>query len=196
MDRLRYILTLAVLFPALTCAEEPPTAEERLEQSTHTEVWNPEPKTIAPGANGNPPSDALALFDGSNLDEWETGDGDPAAWDIIAGALVVVEGAGSIRTRQNFGDIQLHLEWSTPAAVEGSGQDRGNSGVFLMSRYEIQILDSHDNRTYANGQAGSVYKQHIPLVNASRPPGAWQSFDIIFTAPRFNAEAGCRHGPE
>jgi hypothetical protein len=104
------------------------------------------------------------------------------------GAVTVAPGTGSIRTRQGFGDVQLHIEWRTPSEVVGEGQGRGNSGVFLMERYEVQVLDSHENRTYSNGQAGSIYKQHIPLVNASREPGVWQSYDIVFTAPRFDAD--------
>ena len=102
--------------------------------------------------------------------------------------MTVAPGTGSIRTRRGFGDVQLHIEWRTPAEVSGEGQGRGNSGVFLMERYELQVLDSYDNRTYSNGQAGAIYKQHIPLVNASRGPGEWQSYDIVFTAPRFAAD--------
>ncbi len=102
--------------------------------------------------------------------------------------MTVVPGAGNIRTRRRFGDLQLHIEWRTPAEVSGEGQGRGNSGIFLMERYELQVLDSYDNRTYSNGQAGAIYKQHIPMVNASREPGEWQSYDVVFTAPRFGAD--------
>ncbi len=102
--------------------------------------------------------------------------------------MTVVPGAGNIRTRRRFGDLQLHIEWRTPAEVSGEGQDRGNSGIYLMERYELQVLDSYDNRTYSNGQAGAIYKQHIPMVNASREPGEWQSYDVVFTAPRFGAD--------
>jgi len=142
-----------------------------------------EPRMVDPGP---PPSDALVLFDGTSLDAWEDEHGGPARWRLEAGAMVV-NGTGSIRTRRSFGDCQLHIEWATPARVEGEGQGRGNSGVFLMGRYEVQILDSWHNPTYFNGQAGAVYGQSPPLVNASRPPGQWQSFDIFFRAPRRDA---------
>jgi hypothetical protein len=169
-----------------------------------TEVWEPVPPVVTPGASAvirairdaagvnsfdvkvaAPPSDAVVLFDGTSLDAWQHADGTPASWRVGDGAFTVVRGAGNIETKQAFGDVQLHLEWRTPAAVEGEGQDRGNSGVFLQKRYEVQVLDSFDNRTYSNGQAASLYKQSMPLANASRPPGEWQAYDIIFTAPRF-----------
>jgi hypothetical protein len=152
-----------------------------------TEVWEPEPPVVVPGRNGAPPSDAIVLFDGSDLAAWSAEDGGDAGWRVEDGAMTVVPGTGSIRTRQGFGDVQLHIEWRTPAEVSGEGQGRGNSGIYFMQRYELQVLDSYENRTYSNGQAGAIYKQHIPLVNASRPPGAWQSYDVIFTAPRFDA---------
>ena len=152
-----------------------------------TEVWEPEPPIVTT-TDGNSPSDAIVLFDGTSADEWTSSDGGPAGWRIADGAMTVVGGAGSIRTKRGFGDVQLHIEWRTPAVVEGEGQGRGNSGVFFMERYEVQVLDSYDNRTYSNGQAGSLYKQHIPLVNASRPPGVWQTYDIVFRAPRFDTD--------
>ncbi len=152
------------------------------------EVWEPVPEVITGVINGNPPSDAIVLFDGTNLDAWErTEDGEAARWPIAGGAITVQQGVGTIRTKQAFGDIQLHVEWRPSEVVQGSGQGRGNSGIFLHSLYEVQILDSWDNSTYVNGQAGSVYKQHAPLVNASRAPGEWQSYDIIFKAPVFGA---------
>lgn len=153
-----------------------------------TEVWEPEPAVVTPGEDAAPPSDAIVLFDGSGLSVREAADGGPPGWAVADGAMTVVAGAGDIRTRQAFGDVQLHIEWRPPAEVSGEGQDRGNSGVYLMERYELQVLDSYGNRTYSNGQAGSIYKQHAPLVNASRPPGAWQTYDIIFTAPRFHPD--------
>lgn len=152
-----------------------------------TEVWEPEPAIVTPGEDAMPPSDAVVLFDGSDLSAWESDAGD-AAWRVADGAFTVVAGSGAIRTRDGFGDVQLHIEWRTPEEVVGEGQGRGNSGVFLMERYELQVLDSYDNRTYSNGQAGSIYKQSIPAVNASRPPGEWQSYDIVFIAPRFDAD--------
>ena len=151
-----------------------------------TEVWDPVPAEIEPGEAGNPPSDAIVLFDGTELSEWAGKDG-PPGWAVEDGALTVVAEAGNLTTRRAFGDVQLHLEWRSPAEVVGEGQGRGNSGVFLMGLYEVQILDSYENRTYSNGQAGSIYKQFIPLVNATRAPAEWQSYDIIFTAPRFDA---------
>jgi hypothetical protein len=170
-------------------AQEPQlTREQILERAAVTALWEPQPPIVQPGAaTGAAPSDAIVLFDGSNLDAWQALGGGPPGWHIEAGELVVAPGSGDIRTRSSFGDVQLHVEWATPAEVVGSGQGRGNSGVFLMERYEIQVLDSYDNPTYANGQAASIYKQHIPLVNASRGPGEWQSYDIIFTAPVFGA---------
>lgn len=151
-----------------------------------TEIWEPEPPVVTPGDGAAPPSDAIVLFDGSDLSAWEGDDGD-AAWEVADGAFTVAPGSGNVRTRQGFGDVQLHIEWRTPAEVVGEEQGRGNSGVFMMERYEVQVLDSYDNRTYSNGQAGSIYKQSIPAVNASRPPGEWQSYDIVFVAPRFDA---------
>jgi hypothetical protein len=153
-----------------------------------TEQWEPVPPVVTPGDGTAPPSDAIVLFDGTSLDQWEKPDGSPAGWKLEDGAMTVVKGTGSIQTKQAFGDIQLHLEWRAPAKIEGEGQGRGNSGVFLQGRYEVQVLDCYNNITYPNGQTGSVYKQHIPLANACRPPGEWQNYDIIFTAPRFNED--------
>ena len=153
-----------------------------------TEVWAPAPPIVTPGIGGAPPSDAVVLFDGKNLANWAGKDGG-AKWLVKNGAFTVVKGTGDIWTKQAFGDVQLHIEWRTPKKIEGEGQGRGNSGVFLQERYEVQILDSYDNPTYANGQAGSIYKQFIPLVNASRKPGEWQAYDIIFIAPRFTADS-------
>jgi hypothetical protein len=158
-----------------------------------TEVWTPVPPIVAAGHYPAPPSDAIVLFDGTNLDAWVAEkDGKPPGWTVENGILTVKPGTGAIATKQQFADCQLHLEWRTPAIVKGEGQGRGNSGVFLQQRYEVQVLDSHDNVTYSNGQAGSIYKQHIPEVNASRPPGEWQTYDIIYRAPRFNDEGTVR----
>ena len=161
-----------------------------------TEQWEPVPAKVSPGADGGAaPSDAIVLFDGHNLDEWVmAGDRSPARWHIEKGVLVVDKSVGNIETKRLFKDYQLHLEWRIPADVTGEGQARGNSGLFLASTgpadqgYEIQILDSWENRTYVNGQAASVYKQSPPLVNASRKPGEWQSYDVIWTAPVFGAD--------
>ena len=141
-----------------------------------------EPKVVHPGAAGGPPSDATLLFDGKDLSQWTNGE----KWEVRDGFAIPRE--TGITSKQSFGDCQLHLEWATPAEVSGDGQGRGNSGVYLMERYEVQILDSYENKTYFDGQAGSIYKQHPPLVNACRKPGEWQTYDILFTAPRFNAQ--------
>jgi hypothetical protein len=139
-----------------------------------------EPAVVTPGAtDAEPPSDAVVLFDGTNLDQWIGGE----KWKIEDGTAIPQE--SGIRTRQEFGDIQLHVEWSAPTEIRGAGQGRGNSGVYLMGRYEIQVLDSYENPTYFDGQAGSIYKQTPPMVNAMRKPGEWNSYDIVFTAPRF-----------
>jgi len=148
-----------------------------------------EPRVVTPGrTSADPPSDAVVLFDGKSLANWRSSDGGPAKWQIRDGYMEVAAGTGDIQTADPFGDCQLHIEWATPSIVKGEGQERGNSGVFLMGHYEVQVLDSYDNKTYFHGQAGSVYKQYAPLVNASRPPGQWQSYDIIFRAPRFDEQ--------
>lgn len=133
------------------------------------------------------PSDAIALFDGRDLSEWRSVRGGPAPWQVRDEFVEVVPSSGDIETARGFGDVQLHVEWATPAEVSGEGQERGNSGVFLMGRYELQILDSYQNETYADGQAGAIYGQHPPLVNVARPPGQWQTYDIVFRRPRFDS---------
>jgi len=150
-----------------------------------TEVWEPEPAAVTPGLNGTPPSDATILLGDEAPSGWRHTDGRELEWTFADGVLTVVSGTGDIETAAEFADVQLHVEWRAPAEAEHDGQDRGNSGVFLQKRYEVQVLDSFDNRTYSNGQAASVYKQHVPLANASRPPGEWQTYDIVFRAPRF-----------
>lgn len=150
----------------------------------------PRPPVVRPPAEGPftpPPSDAIVLFDGSSLGEWRSGDG-PARWAVRDGYVEVVAGTGALVTARAFGDIQLHVEWATPGTVEGHGQERGNSGVFLMNHYEVQILDSYQNETYADGQAAALFGQAVPLVNASRPPGGWQVYDIVFRRPRFGPD--------
>ncbi|MGH7712027.1 MAG: 3-keto-disaccharide hydrolase [Gemmatimonadaceae bacterium] len=146
----------------------------------------PKPSVITPGAApSQPPSDAVVLFDGSGLHEWTAGDGGSPRWTVREGYMETAPGAGPVKTRQGFGDAQWHLEWATPGRVEGNGQGRGNSGVIIMGLYEVQVLDSYGNQTYADGQAASVYGQYPPLVNASRAPGEWQTYDVIFRRPRF-----------
>ena len=159
-----------------------------------TQVWEPVPRMVAPGEGMSPPSDAIVLFDGKNIAEWTHHDGSDVKWELKNGNMTVVKGTGDIFTKRTFGDCQLHLEWRAPADDMDEGQDRGNSGVFLQNRYEVQILDSHGGKTYPNGQAGAIYKQYIPLVNACRPSGEWQTYDIIFKAPIFNDD-GIRVSP-
>lgn len=153
----------------------------------------PLPPVVTPGtfssqeAAGTAPSDAIVLFDGSNLDAWEAVKGGDAAWDLVdGGAMQVKPGTGGIRTRQKFGDVQLHIEWAAPAEIKGASQGRGNSGVFLQSDYEVQVLDGYDNPTYADGLTGAVYGVRPPLVNACSRPGQWHIYDIAWKAPRFN----------
>ena len=154
-----------------------------------TEVWSPEARIVTPAENNAPPSDAIVLFDGKNLNEWNTKKNNATAeWKVADDCMTVVKGKGNIKTKKEFGDIQLHIEWRSPAVVESEGQGRGNSGVFFQERYEVQVLDNYNNKTYSNGQAGSIYKQHIPLVNACKKPGEWQTYDIIFMAPKFNKD--------
>ncbi len=154
-----------------------------------TEVWQPVPPVVSAPVD-HAPSDAIVLFDGQSLDAWEPVRAGEAGWKIENGAMVVVPKPKpcDMRTKQSFGDIQLHLEWRVPAEIKGKGQDRGNSGVFFMGLYELQILDSWENPTYVNGQAASIYKEHAPLVNASRAPGEWQVYEVVFIAPRFSKD--------
>jgi hypothetical protein len=154
-----------------------------------TEIMDPEVTIIQPGsADRIAPSDAIVLFDGNNISEWADGVGGPSKWIVKNGELVCVKGSGIIKTKRKFENFQLHIEWKTPSEVSGDGQGRGNSGIFLQELYEVQVLDSYNNRTYRHGQAGSLYKQLAPLVNASRKPGEWQSYDIIYTAPTFTKD--------
>jgi hypothetical protein len=154
----------------------------------------PQPATVNPGSPstaeqpGKPPSDAIMLFNGTDLSQWRNAKGEPAGWKVENGTLAVVPKSGDIFTTQEFGDIQLHLEWSEPLPATGEGQGRGNSGIFFMGRYEVQVLDCFDNKTYPDGQTGSIYGMHPPLVNACRPPGEWQTYDIIWIAPRFTKD--------
>lgn len=184
--RYTYLLTFFTMMMSAAFSQNKPDPKD-------TEVWEPEPKIVAPGkVPSAPPADATILFDGKNLDSWVDNDGKKARWTVAEGAMTVAKGTGDIKTKQTFGDIQLHIEWRTPAKVEGDGQGRGNSGIFFCEKYELQILDSYNNRTYSNGQAGSIYKQAIPMVNASRGPGEWQMYDVVFLAPKFNEDGTLR----
>lgn len=146
-----------------------------------------EPRIVNPGPVGGPPADAIVLFSGKDISQWKSANGGDAKWAIKDGVIEVVPKTGDIVSRAEFGDMQLHIEWATPSVVQGTGQGRGNSGVFLQGIYEVQVLDSYENQTYFHGQAAAVYKQHAPLVNASRKPGEWQTYDIIYHAPAFDA---------
>ena len=152
----------------------------------------PRPPVVKPGAfaSAAPPSDAIVLFDGKSLVKWRSSDTThgPAKWKVADGYMEIAPGTGGIETRDAFGDCQLHIEWRAPTPAKGEGQERGNSGVFLMGMYEVQVLDSYNNITYADGQAAAVYGQYPPLVNASRPPGEWQSYDIVWHRPHFDAQ--------
>jgi hypothetical protein len=152
-----------------------------------------EPPVIDAGPVGGPPSDALVLFSGSDLGRWKNTSNGEAKWKVANG-VVEVNGTGDILTKEEFGDVQLHVEWASPSAVQGEGQGRGNSGVYLQGRYEVQVLDSYQNKTYFNGQAAAVYGISAPLVNACRKPGEWQVYDIIFRAPRKSADGKVEPG--
>lgn len=147
----------------------------------------PQPRVVTPGTDGGPPSDATVLFDGTTLDGWVGRDG-AAQWKLENGYMEVAPGTGNIHTSKEFGSVQLHLEFMSPTEVKGESQGRGNSGVFLMGRYEVQVLDCYDNPTYADGTTGAVYGQYPPLVNACRKPGEWQTYDIVFEAPEFDGD--------
>lgn len=184
----KVVLSLcAILFVVITFAQKP----------EDTELYTPVPAVVTPGnIIGQPPSDAIILFDGKGLDKWEDADNPdkPANWIVKNGILTVNKKAGNIQTKQKFEDYQLHIEWREPEDIQGQGQERGNSGLFLASTgtgdagYEMQILDNYHNKTYTNGQAGSIYKQNAPLVNSNRKPGEWQSFDVIWAAPHFSKD--------
>ena len=155
-----------------------------------TEIWEPKVPVVQPGEKNVPPSDAIILFDGTNLNQWESAkeDSGDANWYINDdGSMTVKNKAGDIKTKQGFGSVQLHIEWKSPAEVQGKNQSRANSGIFLQSRYELQVLDNNNNDTYVNGQVGSIYKQSIPLVHAAAKTGDWNSYDIIYHAPKFDA---------
>lgn len=190
-------LWAAALLSLAACAAAQQATKAKPED---TEIWEPVPKVVTPGATcGAPPSDAIILFDGKNLDEWVSAkDKSPAQWNVSDGVLTVNKGTGNIETKRSFKDYQLHIEWKIPENITGSGQARGNSGVFLASTgpadggYELQVLDAYNNKTYVNGMAGSLYKQAIPLANPARPPGEWQTYDVVWTAPTFNSDGSVK----
>ena len=193
------LFAFAALFSALSpvLAQQPAGPKPQ-----DTEVWEPIPKVVTPGATESaPPSDAIILFDGKNMDQWVlTSDKSPAKWNVSDGVMTVVKGSGSgnIETKQKFRNYQLHIEWKIPANITGTGQGRGNSGVFLASTgpgddgYELQVLDAFNNPTYVNGMAGSMYKQAIPLANPARKPGEWQTYNVVWTAPTFGDDGSVK----
>jgi hypothetical protein len=206
---LSFATVIAVTVPGLT--QRPATAQGVDQQTTakpaapkpqDTEVWEPVPKVVMPGSTDSaPPSDAIVLFDGNNLNEWVSAqDGLPANWIVANGVMTVnkAPGVGNIQTKRTFRNYQLHIEWKIPDNITGTDQARGNSGVFLASTgpgdagYELQVLDSYNNKTYVNGQAGSIYKQGIPLANPNRKPGEWQTYDVVWTAPIFNPDGSLK----
>jgi hypothetical protein len=196
----KIILSSAVLAGALFStfqvkaqySDVPPPESPMKMKPEMTEIWEPQVRVVTPGkTNSDAPSDAIVLFDGKNLNQWvsQKDPSKPAPWTVVNNEYFeVAPRTGNIQTKMKFGDCQLHVEWRAPQVIESVGQGRGNSGVFLQGRYEIQILDSYNNRTYANGQAGSIYKDHPPLVNAMKSPLEWNTYDIIYRAPRFKAD--------
>lgn len=162
-----------------------------------SEFWTPQPPIVTPGdiCTNSAPSDAIVLFDGKNLDAWESAKEGPAQWTVQNGAFTVVKLTGDIQTKQKFENFQLHIEWCIPDSITGKSQGRGNSGIFLQGMYEIQVLDCYNNETYMNGQTGSVYKQTPPLANAMRKPGEWNVYDIIYSAPIFKEDGTYRVPP-
>jgi hypothetical protein len=169
----------------------PTPAKAQLSEWPQHSMERPKPPLVDPGRFAPtlpPPSDAIVLLDGRSLTSWKSSDSGAARWRLVDGGMEVVPGTGGIETVREFGDVQVHVEWMAPNPPHGEGQDRGNSGVFLMKQYEVQVLDSYHNDTYADGQAGSIYGQYPPLVNPIRPPGEWQSYDIVFRRPRFDRD--------
>lgn len=180
------VICAVLLLSQLSCKSDP--AEDGRDSWAVHDMNRPQPPVVTPARQPNqPPSNAIVLFDGSDLSQWVSEkDGTEVKWKLENGYMEVVKGAGNIRTKQAFGDCQLHLEWTSPAKTAETGQSLANSGVFLMSKYEVQILDSYSNRTYPDGQAAAIYGQYPPMFNVSRKPGQWQSYDIIFRRPKFD----------
>ena len=191
MKRLTIVSLLLTIAVALYAQEPKQYPEPGKMTHDMTEFWLPQPPIVTPGDNAKctAPSDAIVLFDGSNLDAWKSAKtGGEAEWNVHDGVVTVDKKKGDIITKEAFGSFQMHIEWCVPEDIEGSSQGRGNSGVYLQDMYEIQVLDTYRNETYANGATGSIYKQVIPLANAMLPPGQWNVYDIIYNAPVFNAD--------
>lgn len=192
----KFFFTIAILLPAMIAG-----AQEK-NKMTHemTEFYSPEVPVVTPGSaidggGFTAPSDAIILFDGKDLSKWESAKGGAALWKVHDGVVTVDKSTGDIQTKDKFNDFQLHIEWCVPTDIEGSSQARGNSGIFLQGMYEVQVLDSYKNKTYVNGQAASIYKQAVPLVNAMRKPGEWNVYDIIYKAPDFKEDGSYRNYP-
>jgi hypothetical protein len=185
------IASLSLIASAASPADESSRRAEELSRWKVSDRTRPVPPIVTPAtpgtqqAPGKPPSDAIVLFDGKDLSKWLNGKGGPAEWKVVNDVIEIAPGTGDIHTAQSFGDCQLHVEWAEPNPPQGKDQGRGNSGIYLMSKFELQVLDSYENKTYADGQAGAIYAQFPPLVNACRPPGQWQTYDIVFHGPRF-----------
>ena len=198
MNRIISLTFLATAFIGLTAnAQEKQYPQPEAMRPGMSEFWTPQPKVVTPGdiKTNTAPSDAIVLFDGKDLSKWQQNDGSAAAWTVKNGIVTVNKKSGDIQTKEKFGNFQLHLEWSVPTDIEGESQARGNSGVFLQGKYEVQILDNYKNETYANGTVGSLYKQTAPLVNPMRKPGKWNVYDIIYTAPIFKEDGTYLYRP-
>ena len=180
-------LSLVLFSSSLTAQQYLKTDEYKPED---TEFYEPKVAKVTPGESSQPPSDATVLFDGKNLSAWEAVEGGEAPWAVEEGYFTVKAEGGDIKTKENFGDFQLHIEWRPPQEIVGEGQGRGNSGIFLQGLYELQVLDSYESKTYVNGQAGSMYKQSPPMVNAMKPPSEWEVYDVIYNAPKFDEKNG------
>jgi hypothetical protein len=185
-------LLIFSLFCAYSVSAQNQNPENARMKPEMTEFWDPEVPVVTPGETPeNAPSDAIILFDGTatSLNQnWTNRKNEAPGWKVADNCVTVIKGTGDIKTKMNFEDVQLHIEWRTPSEVVGTSQGRGNSGIFFQGLYELQVLDNYDNRTYRNGQAGSFYKQYAPLVNVCKKPGVWQTYDVIFTAPRFKED--------
>ncbi len=198
MKNVILLTVLATAFISITAdAQEKQYPKPEAMRPGMSEFWTPQPKIITPGnaKTNSAPSDAVVLFDGKDLSKWEQPDGSAAAWIVKNGIVTVNKKSGNIQTKEKFGSFQLHLEWSVPVDIQGESQSRGNSGVYLQGKYEIQILDNYKNETYANGMAGSIYKQTAPLANPMRKPGDWNVYDIIYTAPVFKEDGTYLYRP-
>ncbi len=188
-----YKKSLTLIIAVISAAAANAQVDTTKQTPESSELWNPLPRIVSAPTTGAP-SDAIVLFDGKDFSKWKSSKtGGNAPWTIADGAMTVKEKSGDIETIDQFDDYQLHIEFRTPAVVKGNSQGRGNSGIFMQGKYELQVLDSYDNRTYSNGQAGSIYKQTMPLVNASRKPGEWQVYDVVYTSPKFNKDGMITH---